>query len=227
MTIVGIETATAVCGAAVVRDGKILSEEHVIEKNAHAESIMRLLDGVLQSARIAITDVDAVAASIGPGSFTGLRIGLSIVKGLAFALDKPVVAVPTLRALAQTAVDSGTVTTPYILTAIDARRDEVYCQLFRVEGTTISAEWDERDTAVGLLLDEIDGREITITGDAQQKLKYLEGHKNIRFVRNDIALCRAGTIALLGETMATRGEFSTVATLEPKYVKEFFTIMKN
>jgi tRNA threonylcarbamoyladenosine biosynthesis protein TsaB len=198
-----------------------------MQKNAHAESIMGLLDGVLRSARLGAKEVDALAASIGPGSFTGLRIGLSIVKGLAYALDKPVVAVPTLRALAQSAIESRTVTTPFLLPAIDARRDEVYCQLFRVEGTSISAEWDERDTAIGLLIDEFAGREITITGDARQKLKHLEQHPNIRFVQTGIDLCRAGTIASIGEVMAQRGEFSVVAALEPKYVKEFFTIMKN
>lgn len=223
MRILGIETATVVCGAAVVEDGLVRSEEQVNAKNAHAENIMRLVDTSLRQSHVSPERLDAIAVSIGPGSFTGLRIGLSVAKGLACALGKPIVAVPTLRALAQRALASGTVSTPFILSALDARRDEVYCQLFRIEGNVIHAEGEERDLSVKELQSALGMRDITITGDALPKLRSSLQSGHIRFTPDDVAVCSAGSIALIGETMAAQGEFAEAATLEPKYIKDFFT----
>ncbi|MBI5472145.1 MAG: tRNA (adenosine(37)-N6)-threonylcarbamoyltransferase complex dimerization subunit type 1 TsaB [Ignavibacteriae bacterium] len=227
MKVLGIETATVVCGAALVKDGIVVRNEQIAEKNIHAESIMLLIDRVLKHANMTVQSIDALAVSIGPGSFTGLRIGLSVAKGLCYATGKPLVAVPTLRALAQRAVGEGAVSTSYILPAIDARRDEVYCQLFRVNGGEALAEWDERDFAVGRLLEQLDGKSCTITGDGAQKIQRHAGEANLRFLSGPASECSAATVAKLGEQMALRGEFVDSVTVEPKYVKEFYTKLSN
>jgi tRNA threonylcarbamoyladenosine biosynthesis protein TsaB len=224
--VLGIETATAVCGAAVVRDGIIRGEALVVEKYAHAERIVQLIDDSLRMSSVAIRQLDAFAVSIGPGSFTGLRIGLSVAKGLSYALEKPIVAVPTLRALAQRAVDANLVSTRFILPAIDARRDEVYCQLFRREGDGIVPEAEELDYRLSGLVEQLVGNEITVTGDAVQKVKAAAQSIKWKFVEGEFAQCSAATVALLGEWMLMRGDVADAATLEPTYVKEFFTITK-
>lgn len=227
MKILGIETATIVCGVAVVVDGSVVIEDEVRQKNVHAESIMRLIDTVLKQSQASAQQLDAIAISIGPGSFTGLRIGLSVAKGLCFSLEKPLVAVPTLQALAQRGVDAGIVGTPYILSVLDARRDEVYGQLFRVNGKTIKPEWTERDFTLNKLFDEIGGRSVTVTGDAEAKVKSTNHFGTLSFLSDEYSDCSAATVALIGEQMAIRDEFVEARTIEPKYVKEFYTRVPN
>ena len=132
MRILAIETATSVCGCALVENGAIRREYSVEAPQIHSEKIMGLIDKVLASSQMACTDVDAVAVSIGPGSFTGLRIGLSVAKGLSFAGEKPLIAVSTLEALAGHAVLRDLVTADdLVLAAIDARRNEVFAAAYR------------------------------------------------------------------------------------------------
>lgn len=230
MKILAIETATIVCGAALAVDGTIVCEEQIEQKNVHAENIMRLIDNVIHQSNIAPQQLDAIAVSIGPGSFTGLRIGLSVAKGLCFSLEKPLVAVSTLQALAQRAVNAGVVETPYIVPALDARRDEVYCQLFRVNGKSIEPVWDERDFTLSALIEEIGEREVTVTGDAVAKIK---AHSNdndasaMLFVREEYRGCSAAAVALIGEQMAMLNRFVDVTTVEPQYIKDFYIRVPN
>ncbi len=225
MKILGIETATLICGAAVVVDGRIISEEQTSEKKVHAENIMRLIDASLSKSGVLLKDVDAIAVSIGPGSFTGLRIGLSVAKGLAYATDKPLVAVPTLDALARRAVDAGVVATPYILSALDARRDEVFCRLFRVDGTKILPEWPAKDLTLHDLFVELGNRRVSVTGDAIPKIQLFDQMKKLIYVRSEVAMCSAATVTLIGEELAREGNFVDPVTVEPAYVKEFYSTL--
>lgn len=227
MKILGIETATTVCGAALIADGSVSGEAEIHEKNAHAERIMNLIDTVVEQSGIRLSELDAIAVSIGPGSFTGLRIGLSVAKGLCFSLDKPLVAVPTLHVLAQRAAADNSVRTPYILAAIDARRDEVYCQLFRRNGTTVHPEWEERDCTLDALFSGVLNESVTITGDADAKFASHHGGKGVTHVSGERARCSAATVGLLGEQFAREGKFADIKTLEPKYIKEFYTNVAN
>lgn len=227
MKILGIETATLVCGAAVVVDGRVVREEQIQQKSAHAEHIMRLIDAAVQQSHISLHQIDAIAVSIGPGSFTGLRIGLSVAKGLVYATDKPLVAVSTLRAVAQRAVDAGIVETPFLLSAIDARRDEVYCQLFHVNGTGLKPVWEERAATLDAVFNElIDGR-ITVTGDAVAKLTAHARGSSMTVIPEAYATCSAATVGLLGEQMARLGQYADTRTIEPKYIKEFYLNVPN
>lgn len=222
MKILAIETATIVCGAAVVMDGALVSEEQIQQKNVHAESIMGLIDTALKHSRVALDELDAVAISIGPGSFTGLRIGLSVAKGLCFALGMPLVAVPTLQALAQRAVDADVDVSPFVLSALDARRDEVYCQLFAVNGKSMQPVWEERDLSLTRLFEEIGERPVTITGDANTKLQLKSHSGAYKFVSDKFSTCSAASVGLIGARMAMQGEFVDARTIEPKYIKNFY-----
>lgn len=223
MRVLGIETATVVCSAAVALEGVVRAEEHIVQRNAHAENIMRLIRAVLDRAAVTPAQLDAIAVSIGPGSFTGLRIGLSVAKGLCFALGKPLVAVPTLEALARRALDSGTIAAPFILAALDARRDEVYCQVFDARSGVLAPEGEARDLTLDVLARSLDGRAVTITGDAAAKLRAHDAFARFTTVPERYASCSASSVAVMGEAAAAAGRFADVKSLEPAYIKEFFT----
>ncbi len=229
MTVLGIETATAVCGAALVVDGCVVAESSVREKNVHAEKLLTLVKGVLAQSGRPLSEVSGLAISIGPGSFTGLRIGLSVAKGLSFATGMPLVAVPTLEALAERLGGMHPKGKPgNVLAMIDARRDEVYCQLFRIEGEQTVRVWEERDRTLEEVQREIAGMTVTVTGDANEKFgAWLRNggsgdSAGIRFADPELSLCSAATVALHGERLLGDGRRDDPGLLEPRYIKEFF-----
>ncbi len=225
--VLGIETATVVCAAAVVSDGTVRSEAWRGEARVHAEKLMGLIASVLRESGIGPADLAGVAVSIGPGSFTGLRIGLSVAKGLVYGAGCRLVAVPTLEALAQRAVDEGAAKMgTLIVPVLDARRDEVYCQLFHADAGRTIPEGDARDWTLAALVREIGTREVLVTGDAADKLKrFLQERpeqREYRFAPPSTAQCSAVQVAMIGERLLARGATEDPALLEPRYIKEFF-----
>jgi len=222
--ILGIETATAVCGAALVSDGVVLASREVRERNVHAERLLRFVSEVLEEGRLAPGVLDAVAVSVGPGSFTGLRIGLSTAKGLVYATGVPLVGVPTLEALATRLARSGEVREGWILAALEARRDEVYVQIFRAEGERLERAGDVRDLAMSALIDYVSGRSVVVTGEGAEKAAeaLLAGGIPCALAPAALRQCTAGDVALLGERLARAGRHADPVTLEPQYIKEFF-----
>jgi tRNA threonylcarbamoyladenosine biosynthesis protein TsaB len=226
LTVLGIETATAVCGAAIVRNGLILREEQLDRKHIHSEKLLTLIDVVLTYALTGVSELDGIAVSIGPGSFTGLRIGLSAAKGLVYAAGTPLVAVSTLQALSQRAVDAG-VARPgeCILSTVDARRDEVYARLSVVTGKKAEPVWEDRATTVGELVRELGDRRVILTGEGTGKL--LAAPESVdrkhRYVvpADEFLRASSGTVALLGEQLLRTGNAVDPSTLEPRYIKEF------
>jgi len=137
MLILAIDTALDACAAAVLdtEAARLIARESLAMQRGHAEALMPLLGRVMQASGIDFTDLDRIAVTTGPGSFTGLRVGLSAARGIGLAAGKPVVGLTTLSAFAAPLV-SETDDTP-ILSAIDARHDHVYYQLVSGNGTTI------------------------------------------------------------------------------------------
>jgi tRNA threonylcarbamoyladenosine biosynthesis protein TsaB len=138
MRVLAVETSTLAGGVALV-DGERLVAEYVLDVSiTHSERLLAALDHVLADARWAPRDLEGLAVSIGPGSFTGLRIGVSTVKGLALGLDLPIAAVPTLDAMAATVPWAALPVCP----VLEARRGEVYTSLYRHDGDGLRREWD-------------------------------------------------------------------------------------
>src|ERR1700733_4247609 len=138
--ILQIETATTSCSVALANEGKILTSKELEGRNVHAEMITLFIEEGVASAGIKYEDLEAIAVGSGPGSYTGLRIGVSTAKGLCFALEKPLIAVETLEAMASGIVnkhthliDSDTLLCPMI----DARRMEVYAAVFKADGSRV------------------------------------------------------------------------------------------
>ena len=144
MNILAFDTALDACSAALWSDGTVLARESVMAARGHAEILFPMLDRVLQTGGRAYADIDRFAVTIGPGSFTGVRVGVAAARGLALGLAKPVVGVTTLEAIAAGAVyspgETGHKTIKKIAAAIDARRGEIYFQIFDWDGSAHSLE---------------------------------------------------------------------------------------
>jgi tRNA threonylcarbamoyladenosine biosynthesis protein TsaB len=226
VNILGIETATTVCGVALMREDRVVAERWLEERSVHAERLFGLIDAVLQEGRVDPRDLDAIAVSIGPGSFTGLRIGLSAAKGFHLALGKPLIAVPTLVALAQRSAAMVGKNGGHIIAALDARRDEVYCQTFTVHGGTIVPDGAVEARTVAEVVGSMPVGTVVLTGDARQKILagLPAGIPAPAPVLADemMARCSAAAIVTTGAAMLAQGLIADAGSLEPLYVKEVF-----
>src|SRR5665213_143985 len=137
--ILQIETATSSCSVALAKNGYVLAEEQLNQRNVHAEVITLFIDDLVKNAGVVYEQIDAVAVSSGPGSYTGLRIGVATAKGLCFALDKPLMAIETLAGMANGIRKRGNDITEDMLLCpmIDARRMEVFTAIFNGSGDRI------------------------------------------------------------------------------------------
>ena len=131
MTIIVIDTSGPVCGTAVMDEQRVYSEFTAQNRNTHSVNLMPMIEAALNAAGTELKDLDAVACVTGPGSFTGVRIGAATAKGLGMAWNVPLVAVPTLDAMAYTLWGSGSLICPIM----DARRAQVYTALYRFDGS--------------------------------------------------------------------------------------------
>lgn len=224
MTLLAIETSTTVCGVAIVRDGVVLAEQWIEERSAHAERLFGFIDAAMREAQVGARECSAIAVSIGPGSFTGLRIGLSATKGLHLALGVPVVAVPTLTALAERCVPMFAGSPGYCIAALDARRDEAYCQTFAVRDGAMTPLGIPEARTVAEILQSLPAGPVVLTGDARQKITaaHAGARAELRCADDQTARCSASAVARIGAAMFARGEVADAGTLEPMYVKEVF-----
>ena len=220
--ILQIETATTSCSIALANEGKVLASKEVTGRNVHAERITLFIDEVIASAGIKYEDLDAIAVSSGPGSYTGLRIGVSTAKGLCFALGKPLIAVETLEAMASGVADrTGHQADNTILLCpmIDARRMEVYTAVFKADGTRVrptSAEIINEDSFTDLLCDN----KILFFGDGAEKCREILG-KNANALFLEDFINSATDLSKKAFEKFERKEFEDVAYFEPYYLKDF------
>ena len=219
--ILQIETATTVCSVALEKDAETLVVKQINERNIHAEVITLFIDDLLKEAGISYAGLDAIAVSSGPGSYTGLRIGVSTAKGLCFALDKPLIAVETLEAMADGLIAEIGLTGKNILLCpmIDAHRMEVYTAFFDTNGNRVkptTAEIIDENSFAELLKDHT----ILFFGDGASKCQaVLGGNPNARFVTEF-----SNSAAHLGKKANEKfsaGDFEDVAYFEPFYLKDF------
>ena len=204
----------------VASDGTVLAEATHRESRAHAASLPVLVERVLGDAGRRLDDVEAVAVSIGPGSFTGLRVGLAFAKGLAFAGGVPIVAVPTLEALARVA-DAKTGET--VCAALDARKREVYAAFFAVEPATLRRLGPDLALAPETLAERLDGG-CVLVGDAAEAYAEVLALRAAAVVRPFATHHpRGGMIARLGWERFLAGEAARpgagLGELEPVYVR--------
>jgi tRNA threonylcarbamoyladenosine biosynthesis protein TsaB len=216
--ILNIETATTNCSVSLSKNGKtILLKEDYNNNYSHAERLHIYIDAVLNEAGITSKDLDAVAVSKGPGSYTGLRIGVSAAKGLCFALDKPLVSVSTLEALAHQVIYNDGV----IVAMLDARRMEVYSAIFDSKHNQIretEAQIIDADSFNSYLQEG----KVYFIGNGVEKTKTLINHPNAVFIEDKLP--SANEMSFLVYNKFKIMDTENVAYFEPYYLKDFVAL---
>jgi tRNA threonylcarbamoyladenosine biosynthesis protein TsaB len=220
--ILAIETATDVCGVALVQNQSVIAQRALAEKHVHSEKLLPMIDEVLRDASLSAKHLDAIAVSIGPGSFTGLRIGLSTAKGLALSLSIPVIAVPTLDALAYAffRTKSGAFAA-VVCPMIDAKRNEAFFCFYRIDSAGVSRQ-SEYAIALKSKIVEIAPRSVIFVGDGAQKMGASQEFGTSRQFNPSIA-CSAESVGLVGESAGEKLSPEELSMLEPLYLREFIT----
>ena len=177
-TILHIETSTKNCSVSIANCGELISLKEINTGNySHAEMLHPLINEALQESKLTIKEIEAIAVGKGPGSYTGLRIGVSAAKGLCFANDIPLISINSLEILAQSlSIDSG-----LIIPMIDARRMEVYDAIYDKNPNTVrqtKAEIIDQDS----FLEELQNQKVYFLGDGAKKCKEIILHKNAVFI---------------------------------------------
>jgi tRNA threonylcarbamoyladenosine biosynthesis protein TsaB len=233
MIILGIDTATATASAAMVENGRLVAEEvgddlpasrngAAVHRSNHAEILLPLIDKLLDRAGVRLSDVSAFAVAIGPGSFTGLRIGLSTVKGLAYGSEAPVVGISTLAAVAARVNDSEGLICPFL----DARKKEVYAALFCRKGEALERVSDDVVSAPPAVVESarqrMNGGRCLFIGDAvpayEDLIKAGLGAK-VRLTLGEGYPSTASAVARLAEDKVRRRELDPIGPLVPVYLR--------
>lgn len=159
--------SSATCASASIYDtvdNKLVGEFFINTKLTHSQTLVPMIDALLKSTNTAVEDIDYYAVNTGPGSFTGIRIGVSVVKGMATALDKPCVSISTLESMAYNFIDADDIV---ICACMDARRNQVYNALFSINVGTVSRMCQDRAISVELLIDELAvlDKKVVLVGD--------------------------------------------------------------
>jgi len=214
--ILGIETATKNCSVALFKDGIVIAEkEHISDDYIHAEQLTLFILSVIDSANITLKNVEAVALSMGPGSYTGLRIGTSTAKGLCYALDIPLIAISTLKAtaFAMAKNEKSAIYCPMI----DARRMEVFSALYDVNNKQVRGV--QADVVDENTYSEFLANEIIFFGDGSLKCHEIISHKNAKFIEGIHP--SAKNLGILAKAKFENKDFEDVAYFEPYYLKDF------
>ncbi len=220
--ILHIETASTRCSVALSKDQELIAWKETDEKNSHSSVITLFIDDLLKKNGLTPKNLDVVAVSKGPGSYTGLRIGVSTAKGLCYAIDKPLISVTTLHAMIYGVRDSisNEFIKPNLLFCpmIDARRMEVYYGLYDIDGKIIkdiSAEIIKED----FLSNELHTTKIIFFGDGSVKCKQILSHPNAVFTDNIMPSAKNMLIPVYEKLLIK--QFEDIAYFEPFYLKDF------
>ena len=216
--ILNIETSTTNCSVSLSKNGETLVLKEDYDSNySHAERLHLFIEDVINQANIKKTDLSAVAVSKGPGSYTGLRIGVSTAKGLCYALDIPLISVSTLEALANQAdIKEG-----LVIPMLDARRMEVYSAVFNAEGNQI------RDIKAEVLdessfKDYLNESKVYFIGNGVAKTKPLIKNDNAVFIEDKLP--SADNMSKLAYAKYKKSDIEDVAYFEPFYLKDFIAL---
>ncbi|WP_448697935.1 tRNA (adenosine(37)-N6)-threonylcarbamoyltransferase complex dimerization subunit type 1 TsaB [Mucilaginibacter sp. AW1-3] len=222
-----IETATTSCSVALADTGKIIALREINQRNVHAEVITVYIDELLKETGKQYHELAAIAVSSGPGSYTGLRIGVSTAKGLCFALGKPLIAIETLTAMAHGLIERGKVaidTSTLLCPMIDARRMEVYTAIFDHTGKQVkptAAEIIDEHSFSDLLANN----KIVFFGDGADKCKAALAHQpNAIFAMEFTNSAQDMLVPVLAKLSAQ--QFEDIAYFEPYYLKDFIAGVK-
>ena len=220
MTILAIDTSCNACTAAIVADDKLVAQVVVNNKRTHSEKLMPMIEAMFEAAEVSLSDVELIAVANGPGSFTGVRIGVATAQGLAHSLGIPMVGISTLEALAANLVEFNGIVCPML----NARREQVYTGLFRWENRELVQELEDCCLALTDLLDKMDGDEnVIFLGDGifefRTEIEARLGER-AKFAPPHLNMNLAGSVAFRAlEYVRNGGEISVENIVVPNYLR--------
>lgn len=221
MKILALDTSGQNCSVAIIDEEKVISDFNLSIGTTHSETLLPMIDEVCKSSKIDLSEIDVLACSIGPGSFTGLRIGIATIKGFALAQDKKVIGVSTLEALAHNIANFDGL----ICSVLDAKNNNVYAGIFKYENDELILQGDyitdNLDTLIGVLQSE--NQKIMFVGDGAISFK-----KNFKNALNEKAYFAplhltnqlSSSVAKAALERALKNDFDNVDTLNPMYLKK-------
>ena len=225
MKILSVECSATPASCAIINDGKIVASSFINTKLTHSQTLMQMIINTLDNSATKLCDIDKIAIAVGPGSFTGLRIGAATAKGLGLALNKPLVEVPTLEGLAYNLWG----TTSLVCPLMDARRNQVYTGIYEFvrEGHTMMLRSVREQCAVDITemitaLNEL-GRDVIFLGDGVPVYsKVIEEQMQVPFSYAPAGNNRqkASSVAALGAVYYSQGKTVTAAEHQPEYLRK-------
>ena len=218
MLILAVDSSASPASVCLFEDGKVLAEYYINTKLTHSQTLAVMIESALNVTRVAPADIDCFAVNSGPGSFTGVRIGVSAVKGMAYAVDKPCTAVSTLECMAYGFLASNAV----ICSCMDARRRQVYNAVFRVSEGRVERLCEDRAIGIDELLSDLNryNEPVILAGDGAE-LVYDSSKelKNIVLAPAAMRFQRASATAVIAYEKLSRGESLSAASLMPSYLR--------
>lgn len=220
--LLNIDTATETAGVCLSSDHEVLAVLTSTDQKNHAAFIQPAIASVVKQVGIQLTDIDAVAVTGGPGSYTGLRVGMATAKGICFSLEKPLIVINTLEVMALAAIEKANKEIQLFCPLIDARRMEVFTAIY-------DHSLQNRLLPQAMVLEQqsfaafLDSAIVQFSGSGMEKLSKISGHPNARFT--DVKH-HAGHLAQLAFKSFTSKHFADLAYSEPIYIKGFFDTSK-
>ena len=223
--ILSIETSTKGCSTAIHQDTHLLALSELFHEKSSSGMLTTLIQHVVKVSGLDFQAIDAIAVAKGPGSYTGLRIGVSTAKGLCFTLDKPLLAVNTLQALAwqvqNIAQSMNNAETTFLCPMLDARRMEVYCALYQADNLAQVSPTEAKIIDENAFAEILETQKIIFFGDGAAKCQAVLGKYPNAFFLKDNINPSAKSIGLLAYDAYLNSQFENVADFEPYYLKEF------
>jgi len=220
MKILAIDSSGLVATVAVLEDEELIAEYTINYKKTHSETLLPMLDEIRNMTELDLNSIDAVAVAKGPGSFTGLRIGSATVKGLAYALNKPVVSVPTVDALSMNLWGCDRMICPIM----DARRNQVYTGLYEFDGDNHTVVMEQAAISVEELCEKLNeiGKDVVFLGDGVPVYReIIDASLRIphSYAPANMNRQRASSLAVLASYYIGRGEMESAAEHKPEYLR--------
>ncbi|MBQ2898888.1 MAG: tRNA (adenosine(37)-N6)-threonylcarbamoyltransferase complex dimerization subunit type 1 TsaB [Oscillospiraceae bacterium] len=221
MRILGFDTSAKAASVALSENGKLISEFYLDSGFTHSETVLPMAKAVLDAARITPAEIDLFAVNCGPGSFTGLRIGIAAVKALGMSLEKPCAAVSTLEALAHNMQSSEGI----ICAAMDARCSQVYTAFFESDGTNLTRLCDDRAISTDELFEDIKkivaekGGKVWLVGDGAALCQKKFGGEFVKTAPSQLVLGHASGTCAAAQKLFEKGETVSAGELVPNYLR--------
>jgi tRNA threonylcarbamoyladenosine biosynthesis protein TsaB len=217
MIVLGIETSTAVCSVGLANETGLSVERSLIESHIHSEKLLTLTQELCEGQRITLSELDGIAISLGPGSFTGLRIGLSTAKGLYYSLGKPLIAVPAFEAVAKAVFDSHP-QCGRVVVCVDAKQGDYYFSAYEKNKEMFHEVFPVQIGNLAAVHSTVSPKTVIAT-DRMDEIK--NDPEQAGVIENILPYCRGDVIAQIALKKLKEGAKHAPEDLEPMYLKDF------